>query len=123
MVPVMDNAPYHHVRGIPSLTSFSNKITFNLMKDHGIDYVILPITNDQISLLPKQYNCTINNGHLRITFNKEKLQKRKTKSNALENPSAKELKVATTVWPKLQKPEFLHSKVEKEVEDADGKVL
>ena len=81
------------------------------------------LTDELISLLPEQYNSTINNGHLRITFNKEKLQKRKTKSNALENPSAKELKVATTVWPKLQKPEFLHSKVEKEVEDADGKVL
>ena len=54
MVPVMDNAPYHHVRGIPSLTSFSNKITFNLMKDHGIDYMLLPLVYYLISILPDQ---------------------------------------------------------------------
>ena len=73
MVSLMDNAPYHHVRGIPSLASFSKKSTVNLIKEQGIDYVLLPLTNERISILPKQYNCTINNGHLRITFNKENL--------------------------------------------------
>ena len=32
MVPVTENAPYHHVRGIPSFTSFSKKSTVNLTK-------------------------------------------------------------------------------------------
>ena len=107
MVTVMENAPYHHVRGIPYLASFSKKSTVNIMKEHDIDYVLLPLTDEQISLLPYQYNHTINNGHLRIPFNEEKLQKRKTKSNALETPPAKELKVATVVWVKRQKPKFL----------------
>ena len=53
MVPVIDNAPYHRVRGIPSLTIFSKNINVDLMKEHGIDYVLLPMTNDQISILPK----------------------------------------------------------------------
>ena len=41
MVLVIYNAPYHHVRGIPSFTSFSNKSTSNLRKEHGINYVTL----------------------------------------------------------------------------------
>ena len=45
ILPVMDNAPYHHVRGIPSLTSFPKKIIINLMKEHNIDYMLLPLTN------------------------------------------------------------------------------
>ena len=31
-VMVMDNAPYHHFRGIPSLARLSKKITVKLMK-------------------------------------------------------------------------------------------
>ena len=55
MVPVRENAPYYHVRGIPSLARFSKKITFNLIKEHRIDYVLLPLTDERISLLPEQY--------------------------------------------------------------------
>ena len=77
------------------------------MNYHGIDFVLLPLTDDLISLLPEQYNRTINNGHLRITFNEEKLQKRKIKSNALETPSSEELKVATVVWLKRHNPKVL----------------
>ena len=54
MTPVMSNTPYHHVRSIPSLVSFSNKITFNLMKEPNINYVLLLLTYYQISLLPEQ---------------------------------------------------------------------
>ena len=79
MVPVMDNALYHHVHGIPSLARFYKKSTVNLMKKHGINNLALPLTDEQISLLPEQYNCTTNNRHLRIPFNEYKLQKRKTK--------------------------------------------
>ena len=46
MVPVMDNSPYHHVCGIPSLTRFSKKNTVNLMKEHVIDYMPIPLTNE-----------------------------------------------------------------------------
>ena len=56
MVLVMDNSLYLHVRGIPYLASFSKKITINLMKEHGIDYVLLLLTYEQIRLLPEQYN-------------------------------------------------------------------
>ena len=119
----MYNVPYHHVRGIPSLTSSPKNITVNLMKEHGIDYVLLPLTTEKISLLPEQYNRTINKGHLQITFNKEKLEKRKTKSKSLETSSAKELKVTTAVCMKRHKTKVLCCKVEKEVEDAGGKVL
>ena len=72
MVPVTDNTPYHHVRGIPSFTSLYKKSTANLTKEHGIDYVLLPLTDERISLLPDQYNRTINNGQLWISFNEEK---------------------------------------------------
>ena len=111
MVPVTDNAPYHHVRGIPYLESFSKKSTINLMKGHGMDYMILLLTNEQISLLIEQYNCTINNGHLQIPFNEERLQKIKTKSNALENSSSKELKVSTAIWMKRHNHKVLSCKV------------
>ena len=77
MVSLMDNAPYHHVRGIPSLARFYKKSTFNLMKEHGIDHMLLPLTNERSSILPEQYKRTINNGHLQITFNKENLQKKR----------------------------------------------
>ena len=46
MVPVVDNAPCHHVRGIPHLESFSKKSTVELMKDNGIDYVLLLLTDE-----------------------------------------------------------------------------
>ena len=66
--------------------------------------MLLILADEEISILPKQYSCTINNRHLIIPFNEEKLQKRKTKSNALETPSAKEFKVATVVWMKRPEP-------------------
>ena len=111
MVPVMENAPYHHVRGIPSLKIFSKKSTVNLMKEYIIDYVLLPLTNEQITLLPDQYNLTINNGHLQITFNGEKLQKRITKSSTLETSSAEELKVPTVVLLKHHNTKSLRCKM------------
>ena len=77
IVLVTYNAPYHNVCGIPYLASFSKKITFNLMNEHGIEYVLPPLNDEQINLLPDQYNCNINNGHLQITFNEEKLHKRR----------------------------------------------
>ena len=64
MVLVMDNASYHHVHGILSIARFSKKSTFNLMNEHGIEYVLLPLTDERIILLPKQYNRTIKNRHL-----------------------------------------------------------
>ena len=123
MIPVMDNAPYHHVHGIPPLVRFSKKSTVNLMKEHGIEYVLLPLTDERISILTQKYNRTINNGHLRIPFNGGKVQKIKTKSNALKNPSAEEIKVATIVWRKRHKNEVLICNMEKVVKDAGGKVL
>ena len=85
MVPVMENAPYHHVRGIPYLTIFSKKSTVNLMKEHVINYVLLLLTNERISILPEQYNRTINNGHLQLiltnnTYRKENQIKRSQNS-------------------------------------------
>ena len=72
MVRVMDNAPYNHVCCIPSLTSFSKKSTINLMKDHGIYYILFTLTDELTSILTKQYNHTINNGHrflaLRLSY-------------------------------------------------------
>ena len=52
MVPVIDNSPCHNVHGIPSLASFSNKSTVNLIKEHSIDYMLLPLTDKQISIPP-----------------------------------------------------------------------
>ena len=54
MVLMMDNAPFHHVCGIPSLTRFSNNITIKLMEDHRINYMLLLLTNEQIGLLTEQ---------------------------------------------------------------------
>ena len=119
----MENTPFHHVRSNPLLAWFSKKSTVNLMEEHGIDYEILPPTDEQISLLPDQYNYTIKNGHLWITFNEEKLHKRKPTSNALENSSFEELKVATVVWLNDHKPKVLRCKAEKAVEDVGGKAL
>ena len=123
MVPVMNNAPYHHICGIPPFARFFKNITVNLMKEHGVYCMLLLLTNYLISLLPEQYNRTINNRHLRITFNKENLQKIKTISNALETPSSEELKFTTVVWLKRHKPEVFFCNMEKSVEDYGGKVL
>ena len=54
MAPVMENAPYHHVRGIPYLTIFSKKSTVNLTKEHGINYMLLLMNYEQISILHDQ---------------------------------------------------------------------
>ena len=54
MVPVMENALYHHVCSIQSLASFSKKITVKIMKLHGIDYMLLLLTDEKISILPEQ---------------------------------------------------------------------
>ena len=54
MVLVMENAPRHHIRVIPYIVRFSKKSTDNLMKEHGINYVLLPLNNKQISILPYQ---------------------------------------------------------------------
>ena len=66
--------------------------------------MILPLTNEIISILPKKFNNNINNRQLIITFNEKKLQKRKTKLNTIETPSSEELKVNTVVWLKRHKP-------------------
>ena len=111
MVPIKEIAPYYHVYGILYLVSFSNKSIVNLMKEHEIDYILLPLTDEQIGLLLEQCNHIINNGHHQIPFNEEKRQKRKTKSNSIKTPSAEELKVATAIWLKCHKPDVLCYKV------------
>ena len=68
MAPVADNAPYHHVCGIPPLVILSKKSTVNLMKEHIIYYVLLPLIDEKTSILLEQYNRTISNRHLRIPF-------------------------------------------------------
>eukprot|EP00957_Ditylum_brightwellii_P186465 14196928-Ditylum_brightwellii.AAC.1 len=51
MVPVMDNAPYHHKRVLGSLNSLSIKKLIELAQEHGCDYLELPYTKDQYQAL------------------------------------------------------------------------
>mmetsp|Transcript_21520 Transcript_21520/g.44287 ORF Transcript_21520/g.44287 Transcript_21520/m.44287 type:complete len:705 (+) Transcript_21520:260-2374(+) len=123
IVPVMDNAPYHHVRGIPSLASCTKKQMVEIMKEHDIDYILLPMTDERKGLLPEQHAYTVENDHIRVPFNEAQFNSRKTKTNALHTPAADELKVAIVQWFKKHKPDILRCKVEMAIEEAGGQVL
>jgi ribosomal protein L30E len=45
MVLVADNAPYHHKRVIGSLASVSKKKIVEMMVEHSVKYINLPLTD------------------------------------------------------------------------------
>ena len=50
MVPVADNAPYHHKRVTGSLASVSKKKIGYMMVEHGVEHIDLPLTDKQMEL-------------------------------------------------------------------------
>mmetsp|Transcript_12825 Transcript_12825/g.18932 ORF Transcript_12825/g.18932 Transcript_12825/m.18932 type:complete len:127 (+) Transcript_12825:1304-1684(+) len=46
MVPVAENAAYHHVRVIGSLNGLSKKKLIKIAQDHGCTYLELPYTEE-----------------------------------------------------------------------------
>ena len=123
MVLVIYNAPYHHVRGIPSFTSFSNKSTSNLRKEHGINYVTLRWPMSKSVSYPSSKIIPSTTVTFKLLLTNKSFREEKTKSNALKNPSDKELRVSTIVWMKRHNPKVLCCKVEKSVKGAGGKIL
>ena len=123
MVLVMDNAPYHHVRGIGSLSGLNKGKIIGLMKEKGVDYILLPLTDERKELLKDDHEYVIENEYIRLPFDEEGFCKTKRKFNALTTPTVDELKVGFVMWLREHKPDVLRCKIEKFIEDDGGTVL
>lgn len=126
MVLVMDNAPYHHVREIGTLSGKTKGGIIDLMKKYEVDHILLPLTDERKALLEslaEGHGHVVEDGHLRVPFDEEGFKKTKSKYNSLTTPTADELKVGFVVWLKKNKPDALRCKIEKFIEDEGGAVL
>lgn len=126
MILVMDNAPYHHVREIGTLSGKTKGGIIDLMKKYELDHILLPLTDEREKLLEslaEGHGHVVEDGHVRVPFDEEGFKKTKSKYNSLTTPTADELKVGFVVWLKKHKPDVLRCKIEKFIEDEGGAVL
>ena len=127
MILVADNAPYHHARDIASLASQSKK-NVDDMEKYGVDYIDLPLTNDErFKLLdleddPAHPDVQDRGKCVRIVFEKSEQTERSSKS-CPGIASLQELKISYVTWLKENKPELLACKIEKYLCDRGHIVL
>ena len=125
---VADNAPYHHARDIGSLASQSKKKIIDDMHKYGVDYIDLPLTNeDRMNLLdleddPNHPDVQDRGNCVRISFKKSEQSERSSKS-CPRIASLQELKLSYVTWLKENKPELLACKIEKYLSDRGHIVL
>mmetsp|Transcript_22636 Transcript_22636/g.66987 ORF Transcript_22636/g.66987 Transcript_22636/m.66987 type:complete len:176 (-) Transcript_22636:527-1054(-) len=123
LVMFLDNAEYHHKRGIPSLASMSKVKVCELMIKHGVTHLDLPLTEKrQVSLTPAN-NDLIFGGKLRFPFNPKVFVSRLSKSNLLCFLSSDEFNLAFVEWLQENKPSFLECAVEKLLNSKGHRVL
>jgi transposase len=120
MVLVADNAPHHHKRVIGSLVSVSKKKIVDMMVEHSVEYIDLPLTGKRMELVGDKVedrgDC------IRIQFDPEEQNKR-ARARDPRIANGEELKVALVNYLRDNKPEMLECKVEKFLHDKGFKVI
>lgn len=71
MVLVADNAPYHHQREIGSLANVTKKKLIEMMKEDGVDWIELPLTEPRIKLVDDEEDDDVQDRGdcIHLTFN------------------------------------------------------
>ena len=73
MVLVANNAPYHHKRVIGSLASVSKNKIVDMMLEHSVEYIDLPLTDKRMELVGNEVEDR--GGCIRIQFDPEEQKK------------------------------------------------
>ena len=118
MVLCLDNAPYHHSRGIPSLLSLNKEQLVNLMEVNGVKTFDLPIDptfpkRTNFSNTPKGRQLIVEfKGHsyIRVPFD---VASQKKRCNNKDVTGVNELRTLFVKFLKHEKPEVLECRVKK----------
>jgi hypothetical protein len=123
MVLLADNAPYHHKRVIGSLTSLSKKKIVEMMVEHKVETIDLPINNKRMELLDTDDSETEDRGEcIWIPFcPDEQLLRAGVGHPRVANVD--ELMVAFVEYLRDNKPAMLECTVEKYLQDRGHKEL
>ena len=126
MVLVADNAPYHHKRIIGSLASVNKKNMVEMMVEHGVEYLDLPLVSEareELAASESEDNDVQDRGDcVRIDFESNNQLKRASASDP-RIASLEELKISFVTWCQEEKPELLECQVEKYMKDKGHKIL
>jgi hypothetical protein len=120
MVLVADNAPYHHKRVIGSLASVTKKKIVEMMVEHSVKYIDLPLRDKRMELVGDK--AEDHRDCIRIHFDPEE-QNKQTGARDPRIANGEELKVAFVNYLCDNKPEMLECKVEKCLHDRGYKVI
>ena len=129
MVPVLDNASYHHVRAIPSMSGLSKKKLIQLCQDHGVTYLDVPLTPQRQYSLDMdgsdEFHYVQDRGeYAQLMIDDEgELWNLVAKSAAKSRPFAPtkgELQIAVVSWLQENKPELLECQIEAFVKSKGG---
>jgi hypothetical protein len=120
---VADNAPYHHKRTIGSLASLTKKKLIQLMIEHNVEYVDLPLTDFRLEFANDDSNDIEDRGDcIRIPFDPEQQKQTASQSRPLVG-NTHDLNVSFVTYLKENKPELLECQVEKALKDHGHRVL
>ena len=129
MVPVADNAAYHHVRKIPAMGGLSKKKLIELALEHGVTYLDLPLTPAREHALEhdkeNKYSYIQDRGEYAFVMINEDgaLWDLVAQSAALCRPfvpTKGELQIALVSWMNENRPDLLQCQVEAFVESIGG---
>jgi hypothetical protein len=123
MVLLADNVPYHHKRVIGSPASLSKKKIVEMMVEHEVETIDLPINEKRMELLDtNDYEMEDRGNCIRIPFcPDEQLLRAGVGHPRVANVD--ELKVAFVEYLRDNKPAMLECAVEKYLQDRGHKVL
>ena len=125
MILVADNAPYHHKRKIGSLASLSKKQIIDLMVQHEVEWLELPLNDlrlEYLETLNETAREEIDRGDcIQIAFDPS-LQRERAGRNPLIG-NADELKVSFVNYVRDEKPDLLECKVESVLRERGHEIL
>ena len=124
MIFVADNAPYHHKRAIGSLGNLNKMDLVQLMVDHDVDHVDLPIDERRNDLIGCDPDVVDGGDSIRITFDPEEQVKRAGKSKGQARiGTTDELRISFVMYLKQFDPEKLECEVENLLKEKGHRIL
>lgn len=127
MILICDNASYHHKREIGSLACKTKFQMIELCKEHNIEYIDIPITENRriemsIPGLIFETMVPINDVDCRVAFDEYNFNERAGRNHPFV-PNSEELKVGIIKYLKENKPHLLECKVEKYLYERGHEIL
>ena len=132
MILILDNAPYHHKRGIPSLTGLGKKPLIDLIADlisNRDQHLLLPFSEDThkkrwafSKTEEGRRLIVVSRGieYLRVPFIADEMKKR---GNGVLIPDVDDLKKSFLMWLATHRPELLDDKVQTYLASKNHEIL